>query len=325
MNKFDRRGFVMGTAGAAGLVMLGGLAAPARAAGPLTVGVLIPGSKSDKGWMESGYDGLKAAEKKLGAKVSVKFIENVKFGDMEQVLVALAGKNELVIGVGGQTQASVFKVAPRLSKVKFAIIGGNADAKKPDNVSGYDVRQAEIAFVAGAAAAMLSKTGGVSYVGGLEIPAIVNAGKEFGNGARYINPKIKYFENYTGDFDDVSKAKEATLAAIAQGADIHYHILNLGLRGMEQAAREKGTHIIGSYTDRCGTNPLYVAYTITGVGFQVEYAIDQVVAGTWHAEFKPFGLAMGPKASDIAICSGSTPEMLARLNEIKKGILAGTI
>src|SRR3990167_4603574 len=121
MNKFDRRGFLSGTAGAAGLVMLGGLAVSARAAGPLTVGVLIPGSKSDKGWMESGYDGLKAVEKKLGAKITVKYIENVKFGDMEQVLVALAGKNELVIGVGGQTQASVFKVAPRFPKVKFAI------------------------------------------------------------------------------------------------------------------------------------------------------------------------------------------------------------
>ena len=116
MTKFDRRGFLAGTAGAAGLVMLGGLAAPARAQGsPLNVGVLIPGSKSDKGWMESGYDGMKAAEKKLGGKVEVKFIENVKFGDMEQVLVTLAGKNELVhrhrrpdpgLGVQGGASAS---------------------------------------------------------------------------------------------------------------------------------------------------------------------------------------------------------------------------
>ena len=98
MNKFDRRGFLAGTTGVAGLVMLGGLSAPARAqGGPLNVGVLIPGSKSDKGWMESGYDGMKAAEKKLGNKASVKFIENVKFGDMEQVLVTLAGKNEMVM------------------------------------------------------------------------------------------------------------------------------------------------------------------------------------------------------------------------------------
>jgi basic membrane protein A len=243
---------------------------------------------------------------------------------MEQVLVALAAKNELVIGVGGQTQASVFKVAPRFPKVKFAVIGGNADPKKPANVSGYDVRQAEIGFVAGAAAAMLSKNGAVSYVGGLEIPAIKNTGKEFGNGARYINPNIKYFESYTGDFDDVAKAKEATLAAIAQGADIHYHILNLGLRGMEQAAREKGTHIIGSYTDRCGTDPLYVAYSITGVGFEVEYAMEQAAAGTWKPEFKPFGLAMGPKASDMVICK-ATPEQKAKLEEIKKDLLSGKI
>ena len=168
----------------------------------------------------------------------------------------------------------MLKVAPRFPKAMFSIVGGNK-APFPPNVAEYDVKQAEVAFLAGAAAAMLSKTGAVSYVGGLEIPSIVNAGKEFGIGAKFINPNIKYFEAYTGDFDDVVKAKEATLAAIAQGADIHYHILNLGLRGLEQAAREKGTHIIGSYTDRCGTDPLYVAYSITGVGFQVSYAIDQ--------------------------------------------------
>jgi basic membrane protein A len=320
----DRREFLKITAAsAAGLTITAGTVRLAFAA-PLNVGVLIPGSKSDKGWMESGYDGLKAAEKRHGDKIKVTYIENVKFADMEQALVTLATKNVLVIGVGGQTEASVRKVAKRFAKVKFSVVGGNRGAQD-DNVAQYDVRQAEIAFVAGAAAAMLSKNGAISYVGGLEIPAIVNAGKEFGNGAKYIKPDIKYIENYTGDFDDVAKSKEATLAAISQGADVHYHILNLGLRGMEQAAREKNTHIIGSYTDRCGTNPLYVAYTITGVGYQVEYAIDQLVAGTWKAEFKPFGLAMGPKASDIAICTGKTPQMTAKLDEIKKDLLSGKI
>src|SRR5581483_392119 len=184
---------------AVAFLMLGGAA---RADAPLTVGVLIPGSKSDKGWMESGYDGLKRAEAKHGAKIKVTFVENVKFADMEQALTMLATKNDLVIGVGGQTQASVYKVAKRFPKVKFSIVGGNKAAPEP-NIAQYDVRQAEVAFLAGASAAMLSKNGAVSYVGGLEIPAIVNAGKEFGNGARYVNPKIKYFESYTGDFDDV--------------------------------------------------------------------------------------------------------------------------
>ena len=41
----------------------------AYAADPIKVGILIPGSKSDKGWMESGYDGLVASEKKYGDKI----------------------------------------------------------------------------------------------------------------------------------------------------------------------------------------------------------------------------------------------------------------
>jgi len=306
-----------------GAVLASGVAWPTWAAGPLSVGILIPGSKSDKGWMESGYDGLVAAQKKHGDMIKVQMIENINYADMEQALTSLATKNSLVIGVGGQTQAAVLKVSKRFLKAKFAIVGGNKTDPLP-NVSTYDVKQAEVAFLAGAAAAMLSKNGAVSYVGGLEIPSIVNAGKEFGNGARYIKPDIKYFENYTGDFDDVAKSKEATLAAIAQGADVHYHILNLGLRGMEQAAREKGTHIIGSYTDRCGSDPLYVAYSITGVGFEVQYAIDQNVAGTWKPGYKPFGLAMGPQSSGIVVC-GKTPEMAAKLDAIKKDILAGKI
>jgi basic membrane protein A len=295
----------------------------ARAADPLKVGVLLPGSKTDKGWMESGYDGLTAVQKELGPKIKVQMIENISNADMEQALTTLAQKNQLVIGIGGQTQAALMKVAKKFPKVNFSIIGGNRDESLP-NVSGYDVKQAEIAYVAGAAAAMLSKNGAISYVGGLEIPPIVNAGTEFNNGAKSINPKIKFFQNYTGDFDDVAKSKEATLAAIAQGADVHYHILNLGLRGMEQAAREKKTHIIGSYTDRCGSDPLYVGYSITGVGFLTEYAIEQSVAGTWKAGYKPFGLAMGPKASGMIVC-GATPEMKKKLEEIQKDILSGKI
>ena len=90
-----------------------GAAAPAFAADPVAIGILIPGSKSDKGWMESGYDGMVAAQKAMGDKVKVQMIENINYADMEQALTNLATKNKLVIGVGGQTQAAVMKVAKR--------------------------------------------------------------------------------------------------------------------------------------------------------------------------------------------------------------------
>lgn len=290
----------------------------------MRVGVLLPGSKMDKGWMESGYEGVVASQKAFGDKLKTQIIENINYADMEQALTNLATKNQLVIGVGGQTQAAVLKVAKRFPRVKFSIVGGNEMQSMPANVAGYDVKQAEIAFVAGAAAAMLTKTDKISYVGGMEIPSIVNAGKEFGKGAQYINPKVQNLVSYSGDFDDVSKAHEATLAAISQGADIHYHILNLGLRGLEQAAREKNTHIIGSYTNRCGKDPLYIGYSITGVGYQVQYAIEQLEKNTWQPGYKVFGLGMGPQASDMIVCS-STPEIDARLKQIKQDIQSGKI
>ena len=79
-----------------------------------------PARKTDKGWMESGYDGLMAAQKKHGDKIKVQMIENISNADMEQALTTLAQKNQLVIGVGGQTQAALMKVAKRFPKVKFS-------------------------------------------------------------------------------------------------------------------------------------------------------------------------------------------------------------
>src|SRR5262245_19996207 len=99
----------------------------AQAADPLAIGVLLPGSRSDKGWMESGYDGLTAVQKALGGKIKVQMIENISNADMEQALMTLAQKNKMVIGIGGQTQAALMKVAKKFPKVKFAVIGGNRD------------------------------------------------------------------------------------------------------------------------------------------------------------------------------------------------------
>src|SRR5258708_12571249 len=158
-------------------MMLGTLAVAAAvalpvhaiAADPIKVGILIPGSKSDKGWMESGYDGLMAAEKKNGDKIKVQMIENINYADMEQALTNLATGNALVIGVGGQTQAAVYKIARRFPRTKFSIVGGN-EAEALPNVAGYDVKQAELPFVPRAPPPLLSHTPRVTYLPRLQIP-----------------------------------------------------------------------------------------------------------------------------------------------------------
>jgi basic membrane protein A and related proteins len=318
-----RRDFLRAT-GAAALVGSGVVAnSRAFAADLVPVGVIIPGSTTDRGWMQSGYTGMLQAEKDLADKIKVTSITDVSMADMEQALTSLAMGNKIVVGAGGQCESAGYKIAKRFPNVKFSIIGGGGQAPQP-NYLVTDGRQAQIAYVAGVAAAMLSKTGVISFVGGIELPPIVNASIEFGNGAKSVNPNIKYLPTLTGDFDDVAKAKEATLAAIAQGADIHYHIMNLGLRGIEQAAREKSTHIIGSYFDRCGTDPTYVAFSITGTGYMLRDQINRFLAGNWRPGFLPYGLEAGPQASSFVFCSPN-PELTAKIDQVKADIISGKI
>ena len=67
---------------------------------------------------------------------------------------------------------------------------------------------------------MMSKNGAISYVGGLEIPPIVNTGTEFGNGAKSINPNIKVKIIWANTWFDPGKEADAAKALIDQGADI---------------------------------------------------------------------------------------------------------
>ncbi|WP_416897112.1 MAG: BMP family protein [Minwuia sp.] len=313
-----------GSAIAAGILAL--TATSALAADNYRVGVLIPGSAADSGFMESGMQGVEAIRARYGDKVTVQLIENINYADMEQVITALASQNDFVAAVSGASQNAMAKVAKRFPGKKFALVAGaTLGPDAPANMSQYDVGQAQIAFLSGAAMAMMSKTGKINYVGGLEIPGIVNSGKELERGARHVKPETEVIQTFTGSFDDVAKAKEATLAAVAQGADMHYHILNLGLKGMEQAARETSTVIVGGITARCGEDPIYTAYSITGVGHLLELAVTRYIEGTWEPGSHVFGLAAGPEASGFKICGDVDPAITQKLDEIKQQLIDGTI
>ena len=70
--KLNRRTLIKGFAVLGFLFTHSGVA---FAADTLNVGILIPGSKSDKGWMESGYNGLVASQDKYGDALKVQMIE----------------------------------------------------------------------------------------------------------------------------------------------------------------------------------------------------------------------------------------------------------
>ncbi len=314
---------------AAALLMLGACSKPEaqaseKSAEPLKVGVMMPGFPNDGGYMESAAKGIDKARADLGPKVKITLVDQVPFANWPQTIQSLMSQNDLVITVGADPGDAGKAAIKSFPSKKFAEVGGPPDAA--ENRAAYDPKQPEIAFVAGAVAALTSKTGKIQFIGGLEIPPIVNTAVEFANGAKYANPSITVLDPvYTGDFEDVSKAKEATLSGIARGADVHYQILNTGLKGLVQAAREKNTSVIGGpLPQQCGAEPNFIAYTKSDTGAAVRYAIDQVLAGTWKSENKPFGLASDTGASGFTLCTGDAA-VQKKVDEIIADIKFGKI
>ncbi|WP_128377132.1 BMP family protein [Streptomyces cavernae] len=288
------------------------------------VGVLIPGSISDEGYMQSAYEGVVRIKQQLAGQVEISYIEKVQPANYQQALVRFASTDQLVISIGGQTDADVRKVAPKFPKVKFVEVGGPTTTLP--NLAMYDPKQGEIAFLGGAYAALSSKTGKVGFVAGVEIPPIVATAKQFAAGAKYARPDVTVLPpQYTGDFDDVAKAKQAVQADVSAGGDVFYQILNNGLQGMLQGAKETGTHVLGGpLVQPCGASPVFIGHTKSDIGAATEYAVKQYLAGTWKAEAKSFGLNSGTGASDIKLC-GAAPGVSAKIAQIKADLTAGKI
>jgi basic membrane lipoprotein Med (substrate-binding protein (PBP1-ABC) superfamily) len=88
-------------------------------------------------------------------------------------------------------------------------------------------------------AARESKTGKAGVVGGIKLPSIASTFLAFRAGAQSINPKFEVKEIYTGNFDDISAVKLATLSLINAGCDFIFHQANEAGRGVFQAYSER--------------------------------------------------------------------------------------
>ena len=291
----------------------------------LSVGVFLPGSVNDTGFMQSGYEGFQRIQATHGDKIEASYVEQVAAADYQQALQRFASQNDLVISVGGQTDADVRKVAPQFPDVKFVEIGGPSDAEPLPNLAYYDPQQAEAEFLSGAAAAAASKTGTVGFVGGVELPAIVNAAVAFGNGARFVRPDVTVLNpQYVGDFNDPAKAKQAAGTAYAGGADVLGQIVNLGKQGIEQAAKESGNRLNGGPIPGECTDSVYAGYVRTDIGTEIEYAVSSTLDGSWTAAQVPFGVTTDKGGSEFLTCA-EDPAVAAAVADAQAAIVAGSI
>jgi basic membrane protein A len=304
-------------------------AAETRAAAFRVGLVLDKAGKDDQSFNASAYRGGQRAEKSLG--VLVKTVEVRDSAASESMMRALAGRKfDLVIAVGFSHAGAVKRVAPAFLGRRFVLV--DSEVKQP-NVTSVMFAEHEGSFLVGALAAMASKTGGVGFIGGMDIPLIRRFAVGYEAGIKLINPKAKMQSAYigvTGDaFNNPTKAKELALLQNAQGADVIFHAAGSSGSGLFDAAEERKFLAIGVDSNQNGVKPGHILTSmVKSVDVAVFESIRSATEGRLIGGQTVFhGFRTG--GIDIAIDENNkrliTPDMYNKVESIKAAINSGTI
>lgn len=294
--------------------------ATAAADGKLKVALLTVTDVNDGGWSAIGYEGLKAIEKELGAEISNQVTKDATIKDTMRSY-AQDGYN-LVIGHGFEYNAPEVELAPDFPNTVFVSTSGGETAA---NAGAFRFYLEQSFYLAGLIAGSQSKTGAVAVIGGPDVPSIRSTFKAFEAGAKQANPAIRVITKFTGKNDDVAAAKQATLQAIAEGADYLIHQTNSAVKGFFSACEEKNVWGFGANENQNDMSPRCLASAIIKAeGPFVELA-RQVQAGKYRGKIELVGMA--DQAVDFVVnpknAGEITAEARALVDKVQTAMIVG--
>ena len=250
------------------------------------------GGFNDQSFNESGYKGLQAAKEDLG--IQTKTAESKEESQYSTNLAALtsAGCNQIVSAgflLGDATEAS----AKDNTETEYALVDFALESPLP-NVKPLLFDTAQAAYLAGYAAAAVSKTGIVATYGGKKIPPVTVFMDGFVQGVAKHNQdkgtdvKVLGWDDaaqdgqFTGDFEDAAKGNNTTKNFIDAGADVILPVAGPVGAGTLAAAKDANAaggqvKVIWVDTDGYDAQPQYKDLILTSV---VKQIVGQAVSRT---------------------------------------------
>lgn len=291
---------------------------------PLKVAMVIPGKIDDGGFMQGGYEGLMKIQKELGAEV--RYLDDVAATD-EALTAAIeelaAGKPDMLMAHGGQCAQAMQAASEKYPDIQFVVLHGDVSGK---NLSSYGVVQEQAAYLAGAAAGLLTETGVVGHMSGLRVPAGVKARGAFADGLKRTNPEAVYLTNFSGDLNDQALAYQIANAEIDAGADIIFAMLNDGMPGVTKAVEERGIHQVADSKDRTATEPdVFMISAVSNVSMSAFTAASDYVEGRYQpGVIRAIGIET-PGAIDVALAPYVPDAVKQEMEKLKEALKDGTI
>jgi basic membrane protein A and related proteins len=301
-------------------------AVPGSAQGAVKVGMVTDvGGLGDRSFNDSAYAGLQACKKKTGTQIQV--LQSRSAADYQPNLTVFATQNFAeTFAVGFLMRDDLQEIAKRFPSDHFGII--DAVVALP-NVASVTFKEEDGSFLAGALAAMVSKTKTIAFLGGMDIPLLRKFEAGYAAGARQVDPKMKVLVKYVGSFDDPASGKELAGVLYSQGADIIYAAAGKdGLGAIDAAKSRANDYIIGVDSDQDYIAPGKI---LTSMIKHVDTAVDMVCEAA--AAHKPMSghIVLGLRQNGVGLTNFQYTKSLigqahiARLARIREAIVAGKI
>lgn len=273
----DRRRFLAAGGACLAAGLLPWTAARARSVAP-KAGLLLPGRRDDGGFMQAGFAGFEAATREMKAETVI--IDGVRpqKDDLVAALRQIAAQGPSVIAAhGGQCNEAAKIVAAEQPQIQFLVIQGGVEGP---NLTSYEVLQEQSAWLAGAAAALMTKTGVVGHISGIRVPPGLKGRAAYAAGVAFAKPGVKLLTTFCGEQDDAALAAKVTVAQAEAGADIIFTMLNAGRTGAIAACREKKIHQIGNVRDWFPVAPdVFLASAIADVSVAMSDGVTAALTG----------------------------------------------
>lgn len=314
-------------AATASLALLAGISATASLAEPALIFDL--GGKFDKSFNEAAYIGAERWKEETGG--SYQEFEMREETQREQALrrMAEAGANP-VVSTGFGMSDPIARVAPDFPETKFVTIDGWVDPATHPNVLSIGFKEQEGSYLTGMLAAQASKTGTVGFVGGMDIPLIRAFACGFAQGAKAVNPDIKFVSSMTGDtpdaWNDPVKGSEQARALKAQGADVIFAAAGQTGLGVLQAAADEGILSVGVDSNQ---NHLHPGKVLTSMLKRVDVAVYNAFTAGEALDMTPQVLGLKEDGVGYALDENNealiTDEMKATVDAAAAKIISGEL
>ena len=284
-----------------GLVACGGEAESTNQSSEKTykVAFILNCSISDGGWGTACYSELVAAVEK-NDNWEMAYTDNLSQDGYYDAMVAYCNEGfDLIYAPGGEYTDAVLQVAAEYPDVAFAQLNGGEDtpaAAVNGNVTSLLPNATEIGWIAGALAGLMTESGTIAFIGGMELTTTLDKYEGFVEAATYVAEKEGKTINaldavYANSYDDSAKGIEFANAMIEQGADVFFGDASAIDSGARQAIDEHNAaagavevYDIAQPADYLGQNECIIGSQVTDNSSLIALSFKAVEDGTFGGE-----------------------------------------